>query len=62
MNWLRRTFRVREDDGESEEAKRCGKGIADEYDQDVYLSKKQHGRGDLLSLSTSNCLKVMGAG
>ena len=39
MNWLRRTFRVREDDGESEEAKRCGKGMADEYDQDVYLSK-----------------------
>ena len=49
-------LRVREDDGESEAAKRCGKGMADEYDQDGCLSKEQHGRGDLLSLLTSDCV------
>ena len=54
MNRLRRMLRVRQDDGESEAAKRCGKGMAYEYDQDGCLSKEQHGRGDL---PTSDCLK-----
>ena len=47
-------LRVRKDDGESEAAKRCGKGMADEYDRDGCLSKEQHRCGDL---PTSDCLK-----